>query len=89
MGLIFGFSGLTARPGIHKHSIYLNTGNHVMRASLEDLWIKVGSYIAIVACFSSPALHSISATAKAKHFLLVVLEGLNLLRIKEQLSRVV
>lgn len=49
-------------------------------------WLKDGSYIAIVACFSSPALHSISAVAEARTFLLVVLEGLSLLRKKWQSS---
>lgn len=41
----------------------------------------------IVACFSSPALHRISAAAKTRHFLRVVLEGLNLLRTKQHLSQ--
>lgn len=43
--------------------------------------------MAIVACFSSPALQRISAAALTRHFLLVVLEGLNLLRTKLQLSK--
>lgn len=42
--------------------------------------------MATVPCFSSPALHRISAMAKIRHSLLVLLEGLNLLRTKWHLS---
>lgn len=47
--------------------------------------MKLLSYIATVACFSSPALHRISAAARTRHFLLVVLEGLKLLRTRRHL----
>lgn len=40
----------------------------------------------IMARFSSPALQRISAAAVTRHFLLAVLEGLNFLRTKLQLS---
>lgn len=43
--------------------------------------------MAIVACFSPPALHRISAAAKTRHSLLVVLEGLNLLGVKWHFSQ--
>lgn len=47
---------------------------------------KVRSYMEIMARFSSPALQRISAAAVTRHFLLAVLEGLNFLRTKLQLS---
>lgn len=51
------------------------------------VWPKVRSYMAIMACFSSPALQRISATALTRHFLLVVPEILNFLRTKLQLRK--
>lgn len=49
---------------------------------LENVW----SYMTSVACLSSPALQRISAAAFTRHLLLAVLEGLNFLRTKSQLS---
>lgn len=71
---------ITSKPGIYMHSthnVVLRIGKYV---AVEDYIVR--SYIATVACFSSPALHRISAAAKTRQFLLVLLEGLNLLRTK-------
>lgn len=50
--------------------------------SLQNVW----SYMTTVACLSSPALQRISAAAFTRHFFLALLEGLNFLRTKSQLS---